>query len=141
MALCFIGHGVWGVITKAAWLPFFVPFGISEDWAWKLMPVIGTFDITMGLLILHRPRRLILAWMVGWATLTAALRPIAGVHELPPMLPPRRPCDADEASVARGKMRTVAQRMRAAEPPIQRSARPPYMGDSRLAAQKSIGKM
>ena len=21
--LCFIGHGAWGVITKAAWLPYF----------------------------------------------------------------------------------------------------------------------
>ena len=23
-ALCFIGHGTWGVITKAAWVPFYL---------------------------------------------------------------------------------------------------------------------
>ena len=23
VALCFIGHGTWGIITKAGWLPFF----------------------------------------------------------------------------------------------------------------------
>lgn len=77
-ALCFIGHGAWGVITKAGWLPFFAVFGIPEPIAWKLMPVVGTFDIVMGFSILIRPTRAVLAWMALWATFTAFLRPMAG---------------------------------------------------------------
>lgn len=78
-AFCFIGHGAWGVITKAGWLPFFDRFGIPEDVAWKLMPVIGSFDIAMGITVLLRPRRAVLLWMAVWATWTAALRPLAGM--------------------------------------------------------------
>lgn len=78
-AMCFIGHGAWGVITKSGWLPFFGAFGIPEAIAWKLMPVIGTFDITLGLLVLVYPARLNLTWMMVWGVFTALLRPIAGM--------------------------------------------------------------
>src|SRR5215216_704381 len=43
---CFIGHGAFGIITKADWLPFFAFTGIPEWLAWRMMPVIGTMDIT-----------------------------------------------------------------------------------------------
>lgn len=77
-ALCFIGHGAWGVITKAGWLPFFDVVAIPHPIAWKLMPLVGGFDIAMGLLLLWTPRRAILGWMFGWTVWTAALRPLAG---------------------------------------------------------------
>src|SRR6185437_990151 len=35
VAGCFIGHGAFGIITKAAWVPYFAIFGIPEAWAWK----------------------------------------------------------------------------------------------------------
>lgn len=79
-ALCFIGHGAWGVITKAGWLPFFDVVGIPEAWAWRLMPIVGLFDIGMGIaLLVLGPRRAILAWMTFWTLWTAALRPLAGM--------------------------------------------------------------
>ncbi len=78
-ALCFIGHGAWGVITKEGWLPFFDVVGIPHAVAWKMMPVIGLFDIAMGFALLVKPRRAIAAWMVVWAVWTAALRPLAGM--------------------------------------------------------------
>jgi hypothetical protein len=30
-ALCFIGHGTWGLITKSGWLPFFASQGIEPE--------------------------------------------------------------------------------------------------------------
>lgn len=80
LAVCaeFVGHGAFGIIGKAAWLPYFAAFGISEEWAWRLMPVVGGIDITLGLLALLSPRRLPLLWMAFWGLMTALLRPVAG---------------------------------------------------------------
>jgi hypothetical protein len=30
----FVGHGAFGVLTKAAWVRYFDRFGFSEVWAW-----------------------------------------------------------------------------------------------------------
>jgi len=30
VAACFIGHGAFGLMTKAAWVPYFTIFGIPE---------------------------------------------------------------------------------------------------------------
>src|SRR5918911_4222628 len=57
----FIGHGAFGILTKAAWVPYFGVVGIPPELAWKLMPVIGTVDITLGLCVgLVRPVRAVL---------------------------------------------------------------------------------
>ncbi len=77
-ALCFIGHGAFGFITKAAWLPYFGVMGIPERWAWKLMPVVGAVDVTAGMAMLFAPRGLPLVYMSVWALFTALLRPMAG---------------------------------------------------------------
>lgn len=77
-ALCFIGHGTWGLITKAGWLPFFASQGIEPEIAWKLQPLIGAFDILMAVILLRKPNRSIIIWMFLWALWTAILRPLAG---------------------------------------------------------------
>lgn len=74
----FIGHGAFGLRTKAAWLPYFAVAGITEAWAWTLMPVIGAIDIALGVLALLRPMRAVLLYMTFWGLLTACLRPLAG---------------------------------------------------------------
>jgi hypothetical protein len=78
VATCFIGHGAFGIITKAAWLPYFAIFGIPEAWAWRLMPVVGTVDITVGVLTLFQPVRAVVLYMAFWGFQTACLRPLAG---------------------------------------------------------------
>ena len=78
VAGCFIGHGAFGVITKAAWLPYFGVGGVGESMAWRLMPWIGWMDITMGILALIRPCRALFIWGVVWCVWTALLRPLAG---------------------------------------------------------------
>lgn len=78
VALCFIGHGAYGILTKAAWLPYFAVAGIGEPLAWKLMPWVGAMDIMMGFLAFVWPCRALFAWAATWAVWTALLRPLAG---------------------------------------------------------------
>ena len=75
---CFIGHGAFGIITKAAWLPYFAVAAIPADAAWALMPWVGAMDIAMGLAALCAPWRILIVWCVAWAVWTASLRPLAG---------------------------------------------------------------
>ncbi|MDX2056515.1 MAG: hypothetical protein SFV24_01830 [Gemmatimonadales bacterium] len=77
-ALCFIGHGAFGFITKAAWLPYFGVVGIPEGWAWTLMPWVGAVDVMAGMAVLFAPTRIPLIYMAVWAVWTALLRPLSG---------------------------------------------------------------
>jgi uncharacterized membrane protein YphA (DoxX/SURF4 family) len=78
VAMEFVGHGAFGLKTKAAWVPYFGVVGIPESWAWRLMPVVGALDVTVGLLMLVVPIRVVLLHMTCWGLMTAALRPLAG---------------------------------------------------------------
>ena len=78
VCLEFIGHGAFGVITKAGWLPYFAVWGIPESIAWRIMPIVGTIDITLGLLAFFAPRKALLLFMAAWGLMTACLRPLAG---------------------------------------------------------------
>lgn len=77
-AFCFIGHGAFGFITKAAWVPYFAVVGIPEAWAWRLMPIVGAVDVMAGMAVLFAPRGLPLVYMTVWAVWTALLRPLSG---------------------------------------------------------------
>jgi len=74
----FVGHGVFGIIGKKAWVPYFAVAGIPESWAWQLMPLIGTVDISVGLITLLSPRRAVLLYATLWGFWTALLRPLVG---------------------------------------------------------------
>jgi hypothetical protein len=76
--MCFVGHGAFGVLTKEAWVRYFAVAGIGRDLAYTLMPIVGTFDVLMGCLILVAPVPAVAWWMLVWAAWTATLRPLAG---------------------------------------------------------------
>jgi hypothetical protein len=78
VAMCFIGHGAFGIITKPIWCNYFAVFGIGHDTAYRLMPLLGSFDILMGVGMLIYPMRVIPLWLVIWGTLTALMRPLSG---------------------------------------------------------------
>lgn len=78
VAGCYIGHGAFGVMGKEAWLPYFAVAGIGPDLAWTLMPVVGSFDILIGILALVTPRPAVLVYAAGWGVWTALLRPLSG---------------------------------------------------------------
>jgi len=79
-AMCFIGHGAFGIITKPIWANYFAVFGIGHDMAYNLMPVVGILDILMGISLLIYPTRAILLWLVVWGFITALCRPLSGEH-------------------------------------------------------------
>lgn len=62
---CFIGHGV---LTKAEWLLFFEVAHISPRIAYIMMSIIGTVDILMGIIVLIKPMRFAVVFMIFWAT-------------------------------------------------------------------------
>ena len=78
VAACFIGHGAFGLITKAAWLPYFAVWRIPEAVAWRLMPIVGIVDIGAGVLTLLAPIPAVLLYMTFWGFQTACLRFFAG---------------------------------------------------------------
>ncbi len=77
-AMCLIGHGAFGIITKQVWCNYFAVFGIGHDMAYALMPWLGTIDILLGLSVLFYPTRAILLWLVAWGCITALCRPLSG---------------------------------------------------------------
>jgi hypothetical protein len=79
-ALCFIGHGAFGIITKPIWLNYFAVFGIGHDMGYHLMPLVGILDILMGVSLLIYPTRAILLWLAVWGFITALCRPLSGEH-------------------------------------------------------------
>jgi len=79
-AMCFFGHGAFGIITKPIWLNYFALFGVGHDMAYHLMPWVGILDILMGISLLFYPTRAILLWLVVWGFITALCRPLSGEH-------------------------------------------------------------
>lgn len=77
-AMCFIGHGTFGIITKQVWCNYFAVFGIGHDMAYTLMPILGSVDILFGISILFYPTRFVLLWLAVWGLITATLRPMSG---------------------------------------------------------------
>src|SRR5258708_37911402 len=77
VAMCFIGHGAFGIITKPIWCNYFAVFGIGHDLAYRLMPVLGSFDILWGAVRLIHPMRTILFCLLIWEVLTASPRPLS----------------------------------------------------------------
>jgi len=77
-AMCFIGHGAFGIITKAIWCNYFAIFGIDKVHAYQWMPVLGTVDILLGSMLLFKPVRAVSVWLIIWGIVTAACRPISG---------------------------------------------------------------
>jgi hypothetical protein len=78
VAMCFIGHGAFGIVTKPIWCNYFAVFGIGHDLAYRLMPLLGLFDILLGIGMLVYPVRTIPVWLVLWGLVTAMLRPLSG---------------------------------------------------------------
>ncbi|HXB29993.1 MAG TPA: hypothetical protein VNW49_09250 [Puia sp.] len=77
-AMCFIGHGAFGIITKPIWCNYFALFGINKITAYHLMPMLGSVDIMLGIVILFKPIRAIAVWLIFWGIITALCRPLSG---------------------------------------------------------------
>ena len=74
----FLGHGVFALLDKQAWIKYFLAVGISEPTAQTLLPLIGIADVLVAVFVLFKPLRIVLGWAVFWAFITALIRPISG---------------------------------------------------------------
>lgn len=75
----FLGHGVFAIQGKPAWIEWFGVFGISDAaLATKLLFIVGIVDILLAFLVLVRPVRIALLWMTFWGFWTALVRPLVG---------------------------------------------------------------
>lgn len=75
----FIGHSVFALQGKKAWIGWFATFGISDvGTATQLLFLVGIIDIALALLILVKPVRIALLWMAFWGFWTALVRPLVG---------------------------------------------------------------
>jgi hypothetical protein len=79
VALCFIGHGFWGVVSKPAWIGLITPMGFSESFAIVAIPIVGWLDIVLGVLIMVQNNKAWLWKALTWTVFTACLRPLAGM--------------------------------------------------------------
>ena len=71
----FIGHGVFALQGKEGWFKYFEPFGITNpDTIVSLLLVVGIVDVLLAVLVLIKPMRLALMWMVFWGLFTAMIR-------------------------------------------------------------------
>lgn len=76
----FVGHGVFALQGKKDWIGWFAQFGVADPAvAAQLLFVVGMLDIAFAIIILLRPVRIILLWMVLWGFWTALLRPLVGM--------------------------------------------------------------
>ena len=74
----FLGHGVFALLGKQSWIPYFISIGISEANAMVLLPLIGFLDILVAVSALIKPVRVVLIYASMWAFMTAIIRPISG---------------------------------------------------------------
>jgi len=74
----FLGHGVFALLVKQSWIPYFTSVGISESMAVFLLPFIGIIDIFIAIFALVKPFRALLIYASIWAFITALIRPISG---------------------------------------------------------------
>ena len=74
----FLGHGIFALLVKQSWIPYFTSIGISESTAIILLPIIGMVDILVSILALLKPIRVVLIYASLWAFMTALIRPISG---------------------------------------------------------------
>jgi len=76
----FIGHGVFALQGKQDWIGWFAKFGVSDaGTATQILFILGMIDIALAILVLIKPMRLPLLWMIFWGFWTALLRPIVGM--------------------------------------------------------------
>ena len=76
----FLGHGIFALQGKKDWIGWFANFGISDQGvATQLLFIVGIMDIVLAILILIKPVRIALLWMVFWGFWTALIRPIVGM--------------------------------------------------------------
>ncbi|MDP4012282.1 MAG: hypothetical protein Q8R00_01625 [Candidatus Nanoarchaeia archaeon] len=73
----FLGHGIFAIGVKEAWLKYLNFVGFTES-APLILQLIGYIDVIVALFALFLPLNMILIWATIWAFATALIRPLTG---------------------------------------------------------------
>ncbi|MBI3335657.1 MAG: hypothetical protein HY001_04120 [Candidatus Portnoybacteria bacterium] len=75
----FVGHGVFALEGKKAWIEWIGQFGFSDiGVASQVLFFVGIMDLAVALIVLVKPIRIVLLWAALWGFWTALVRPIVG---------------------------------------------------------------
>lgn len=75
----FIGHGVFALQSKRAWIDWIHQLiGVEAGTAATLLTLIGLLDLLVALIVLVRPIRAVVLWAAFWGFWTALVRPLVG---------------------------------------------------------------
>ncbi|MBI5306135.1 hypothetical protein HZB04_00890 [Candidatus Wolfebacteria bacterium] len=75
----FIGHGVFALQGKMQWIGWISKLtGVSTELATQLLFFVGLIDLSVALIVLIKPIRLVLLWAAFWGFWTALVRPVVG---------------------------------------------------------------
>jgi len=75
----FIGHGVFALQGKSAWIEWIQKLlGVNPESASQILFLIGALDVTLAILVLIKPLPIALLWMAIWGFWTALIRPVVG---------------------------------------------------------------
>jgi hypothetical protein len=81
LAVCgeFLGHGVFALQGKAAWVGWIQGLtGSTPEVASSLLTLVGLMDLAVAAVVLLHPVRLVLLWAAFWGFWTALVRPLVG---------------------------------------------------------------
>jgi hypothetical protein len=80
VATLLVGHGGMSALTgQVAWPAYLAALGLPATMAgFALAPLIGWFEIALGLVVLVRPSPRLLLFVFAWKVGTELLRPVAG---------------------------------------------------------------
>jgi hypothetical protein len=75
----FLGHGVFALQGKAAWLEWISELtGAAPATAATLLTLVGLLDLLVAIIVLVRPIKIVLLWAAIWGFWTALVRPLVG---------------------------------------------------------------
>ncbi|MBI2644262.1 MAG: hypothetical protein HYW95_01985 [Candidatus Wildermuthbacteria bacterium] len=75
----FVGHGVFALQGKEAWIKWIQELlRVEVGTAATLLTLVGLLDLSVALIVLVRPVKAALLWAVIWGFWTALLRPVVG---------------------------------------------------------------
>ena len=75
----FLGHGVFALQGKAAWIEWTQQLsGMGLEAATTFIFIVGIVDVLLALLVITKPIKPLLLWMAFWGFWTALVRPLVG---------------------------------------------------------------
>lgn len=75
----FLGHGVFALQGKAAWIEWVTQLlNVGTETATTIITIVGIVDLCVAAIVLFAPIPAVLLWAAAWGFWTALVRPLVG---------------------------------------------------------------